>query len=677
MSSLRLPRPAWLGLAPSALSFLLLFFSVAVFAETVDDLSLEALLDMEVTSVSKKAQSLSDAPAAIFVISRDDIRRTGVRSIPEALRLVPGMHVGRIDSNKWAVASRGFNGRFANKLLVMIDGRTVYTPVFSGVYWESLNPMLEDIERIEVIRGPGAALWGANAVNGIINIITRHAADTQGGLLSVGAGNYEKLHGAIRYGAELAEGVYGRLYANGFRRGDFDLPDGNEGEDEWDASQLGFRVDAQLSSRDSFTWQGDHGKQHLHQHLSMASYTPPYLDSFIDSASGRNTNLLARWRHTLSPTSDFVLQLYWDQYLREEEILRQFVSTVDIDFQHRFALNPRNDLVWGLGARFQRDDLTGSVARARPSARTRSLYSAFAQDEITLREDSLWLTLGVKFEHNDYTGLEVQPTARLFWALNDRHKFWASVSRAVRTPSRVERSVSFLNVVLPPGESFNPGPFPIGVQVEGSEDFVSEELIAWELGYRFLAASAFSLDATLFYNDYQHLRSSRAGEVAIVPGGLLQKLPFSNARDANTWGAELAAVWQGGSWWRVDLAWSLLKTDIDTSAESDANPQVEISPEDQLSLRLALDVRPDMTLDLWLRYVGRAQALSAISLEAISLDAYTSLDVHLAWQVDEHLELSLSARNLFDDGRIEYVQESFTRPEEMPSGYYVGLRWDF
>ncbi len=671
-SSRSMPCLAW-----PASFIVLLFFSTSLLAEAVDDLSLEALLDMEVTSVSKKAQSLSDAPAAIFVISRDDIRRTGARSIPEALRLVPGLHVGRIDSNKWAVASRGFNGRFANKLLVLIDGRTVYTPVFSGVYWESLNPMMEDIERIEVIRGPGAALWGANAVNGIINIITRHAADTQGGLVSAGAGTYEKQFGAMRFGTGLGEGVYGRVYANGFRRSDFDLPEGSEGGDGWDASQFGFRVDGRLSPRDSFTFQGDHGKQHLHQHLSIARYSPPYLEEFIDSASGHNANLLARWRHTLSPASDFVLQVYWDQYLRDERILRQFVTTFDIDFQHHFALDRRNDLVWGVGARFQRDDLSGAVARATPAAQRSSLYSAFAQDEITLREDRLWLTLGSKFEYNDYTGLEVQPTARLFWALNERHKFWASVSRAVRTPSRVERSVSFLNVVLPPGETFNPGPFPVGVLVEGSNDFVSEELMAWELGYRFLSASAFSVDATLFYNDYRHLRANRVDGLTAVPGGLEQKLPFTNARSADTWGAELAAVWQGGGWWRVDLAWSLLKTHIDTSAEDDVNPQIEISPEQQLSVRLAMDVRADMTLDIWLRHVGAAQALSAISLRPIQLDAHASLNLRLAWQLDENLELAFVVRNLFDDGRVEYVQESFTRPEGVPASYYIALRWDF
>ncbi len=646
-------------------------------AAGIDDLSLEALMDMEVTSASKKAQALSDAPAAIFVISRDDIRRAGVRSIPEALRLVPGMHVGRIDSNKWAVASRGFNGRFANKLLVMVDGRTVYTPVFSGVYWESLTPMLEDIERIEVIRGPGAALWGANAVNGIINIITRHAADTQGGLVVFGGGSYQKTFGSARYGAELAEGVYGRLYATGFRRGDFDLPDGREGQDDWDAAQSGFRVDAQRGPRDSLTLQGDIGRQHIHQRLSRAVYAPPYLDEFIDSADGRNANLLARWRHTLSPSSEFRLQIYWDQYLRDEALLRQFVSTLDIDMQHSFTLGRRQELIWGLGARRVRDDLSGDGARATPPARVSWLYSAFAQDEILLRPDHLWLTLGVKLEHSDYTGIEVQPTARLMWAWNEQHRFWASVSRAVRTPSRVERTVSFLNVVIPPNSEFNKTPLPLGVLVRGSDDFVSEELIAWELGYRFLARGGFSLDATLFYNDYHHLRANRIGRTALVAGGLQQQLPFTNARSGSTWGAEAAAVWQGGSWWRLDLAWSLLKTRIDTSAEDDVNPQVEYSPEHQLSLRLALDLDRDKRLDLWLRHVGEARALSAISLETVPLDAYTTLDARFAWRLDEHLELSLVARDLFGGGIVEYVQESFTRPEEVPASYYAELRWDF
>ncbi|MCK5229802.1 MAG: TonB-dependent receptor, partial [Desulfobulbaceae bacterium] len=416
------------------------------------ELSLEELMNIEITSVSKKPEKLADAAAAVFVVTREDIRRSGVTSIPEALRMAPGINVARIDSNKWAVTSRGFNGRFANKLLVLIDGRSVYTPSFSGVHWEVIDIFLEDVDRIEVIRGPGATLWGANAVNGVINIITKHAADTQGGLIAMGAGTEERGFGGVRYGTDMGETTYGRFYAKGFKRDEFvHNTTGDDAGDDWDMLRGGFRLDSLLYDRDSVTVQGDIYQGNMNQTLHLPTVSGPFFNKIVeDKAEVEGWNLLTRWQHTLSPTSDFTLQVYYDRTNRDEFVYGEIRDTFDIDLQHQFAAYKRHEVIWGLGYRYTHDDFSDSeILRLDPDSRSDELFSAFVQDKITLMEDCLWLTIGSKFEHNDYTGYEIQPNARLFWAPHTDHKVWASVGRAVRTPSRMEDDIWFINTTFP------------------------------------------------------------------------------------------------------------------------------------------------------------------------------------------------------------------------------------
>ena len=424
------------------------------------ELSIEELLDVEVTSVGKKAQALSDAAAAVYVISNEDIRRSGATNVPEALRMVPGIAVKRIDSNKWAVSARGFSSRFANKLLVLIDGITVYTPSFSGVYWEYQGVMLADVDRIEVIRGPGATLWGANAVNGVINIITKSAAATQGGLAIAGAGTEERAIGALRYGGKLGSDTFARAYAKYDARDSLVTTLGDDGRDAWDLGQGGFRVDSSFGAGNNATVEGNVYRSNLRQQLQVPDpLAPPEFSRLVDDhVDAEGWNLLGKWGRALSVTSDVSLQLYYDHSERNEYYVVQRHDIVDLDFQQRTKIGDRNDIVWGLGYRNIDDRFDNTeLVTMTPSAENRSLWSGFIQDEIDLLRDRLRLTLGTKVEHNDYTGIEVQPNLRLLWKAPGQTSLWGAISRAVRTPSRAESSGNIWTQVTSTGA---PPPYP-------------------------------------------------------------------------------------------------------------------------------------------------------------------------------------------------------------------------
>ena len=656
--------PAWAGQQSSAKEC----------QKNVIDLSLEDLLNVEITSVSKKAQLLSDAPAAIFAITSDDLRRSGATSIPEALRMVPGINVARIDSNKWAITSRGFNGRFANKLLVLIDGRTVYSPSFSGVYWEVQDTMLEDVERIEVIRGPGATLWGANAVNGVINIITKHTVDTQGGILAVGVGNKEQAFGGARYGMALGESTYGRIYAKGFKRDEFIHTEGGDAGDDWDMLRSGFRVDSLLSGRNALTLQGDLYKGNINQTMELPTLTAPFSQTVKDKGDVEGWNLTSHWQHTLSPTSEFNLNFYYDRSDRDEEFEHEIRNTYDIDFQHRFEAGERHDIIWGLGYRYTNDDFsTQDNIIIDPDSRHDDLFSAFLQDEIMLIEDQLWLKLGSKFEHNDYSKYEIQPNIRLFWALHPKHKLWAAVSRAVRTPSRVEHDMKVTSAVLPP---ISPVPLPIALTVAGHSDYDSEELMAYELGYRILPVKSLSIDLTIFYNDYDKLRGTELTQPVFKGTYIEQPILFNNNLKGESYGAELAMVWQSADWCRLDLAYSYLDTDIDTG-NAERKVQISEDPQHQVSLRSAINLKRDLDLDIWLRYVDEAKAIGGGTGSSFDINDFFTLDVRMAWRPYKDVEISVVGQNLLDDKHPEYVQESFTSPTEIERSIYAKITWRF
>lgn len=425
--------------------------------EQLADMNLEQLLGATVTSVARREEQLAQSPAAVQVITPEEVRRSGATSIPEVLRLVPGLQVGRVDSHNWAISSRGFNDLYANKLLVLIDGRSVYTPLFSGVYWDAQDVMLEDIERIEVIRGPGAALWGANAVNGVINVITKKTASTQGFLATVGGGNYERGFGAFRYGGKLGDSANFRVFGKYSDRGNSLSLGGGRAEDAWGMGRIGFRIDWDAPDSNLLTLQGDiySGREdQLYRRLDPTRSFTPYFDHARDSLSGGN--IIARWTHTVSQENEFTLQTYYDRTNLNSAVLGEKRDTFDIDFQHRFPLGERQTIVWGGGYRWTQDELRNSLEVAfAPDRRASNLFSAFVQDEITIARDLVTLTLGSKFEHNDYTGFEIQPNARLLWTPTEKTSVWTSVARAVRTPSRADHQVSLrAEPVTPRGALF-------------------------------------------------------------------------------------------------------------------------------------------------------------------------------------------------------------------------------
>jgi len=663
------------------------------------ELSLEELINVKVTSVSKKPDKLTNAPAAVFVITQEDIKRSGATSLPEVLRLAPGVQVSRIDSNKWAITARGFNDRYASKLLVLIDGRTVYTPLFSGTYWESQDLLLEDIERIEVIRGPGATLWGANAVNGVINIITKIAKDTQGGLLTAGAGTEERGFSGVRYGGKLNDDAYYRIYAKYFNRDDFVNFAGIGQTDDWDAARGGFRLDWDATERDSLTVQGDFYSEGLGGSYVVPIVTPlksapnTYWRRFdaVDDAAG--ANILTRWKRVFSENSDMALQLYYDWTQHDTPVYGEERNIADLDFQHHFQYGERHDFVWGLGARYSGDRLGNTdIVQFDPASREDYLYSAFIQDDIMLAAEEFYLTLGTKFEHNDYTGFEIQPNARLRWTPHPKHTFWVSVSRAVRTPSRSEHDISCALGVLPPNDPLNPLPYPTLVQPQGNSEFRSEELIAYELGYRCLAADWLTLDAAVFYNNYADLLNSGLGTLTFSDSPtkhFVLPLDVNNQMEGETYGGEITADCRLSSWWRTQLTYSCLEMQLHPSGNLNSflyfnrNPNISKtirwvsvesyeyrSPHHTASLRSSFDFMRNVNLDLWLRYVD--------ALSQLDISSYLGLDVRVAWKPRKNLEFSLCGQNLLDNQHREFESTLVgVAATEIERSVYAMATWRF
>ncbi|HKX28571.1 MAG TPA: TonB-dependent receptor plug domain-containing protein, partial [Blastocatellia bacterium] len=526
--------------------------------------SLEDLMSIEVTSASKKEEKLFQTAAAIYVITQEDIRRSGMTSVPELFRLVPGMDVARIDATKWAVSIRGFNSRYANKLLVLIDGRTIYTPENSGVYWEAKHLPLEEIDRIEVIRGPGGTLWGANAVNGIINIITRHSRETQGGLLAAGGGSEDQGTLTTHYGGRLGERAYYRVYSKYFNRGSQVDAAGFSAHDWQNWVSAGWRMDWKKSQHDDVTFQGDLYDTALRETPTTFVLRAPFAPPGLTHAEFMGGNVMGRWNHVFSDRSDTTLQVYFDRARREFFDFGERIDTFDADFQHHVALGRRQDLIWGLGYRLIPDRFTsnrGTPAQYLPNAQTAQIFSGFVQDELTLVKNRLRLTLGSKLEHNDYDGFEAQPNARLLWTPSTHQTVWAAVSRAVRTPSRSTTGFN-VNIASFPG----PGGFPVILRLSGDPTVTSEELRAYEFGYRVQPNKRFSLDLATFYNFYDRLGSEDPGlpfpEFDPPPPHLIIPIAFGNQLRGRTYGLEAAANLELTRRWKFRSGYSYLGAEL-------------------------------------------------------------------------------------------------------------------
>ncbi len=609
-----------------------------VTAESLKRLSLEELLQVEVTSVSRHPEPLSQAASAVEVITAEDIRRSGATTLPEVLRLAGNLDVARKNSHDWGITARGFNTALANKLLVMIDGRTVYTPLFSGVFWDAQNTLLADIERIEVVSGPGGTLWGANAVNGVINIITRSARETAGGHAEVAAGGNLRGAGAARYGGELAPGTWLRVYGQAFDQGDEALASGADAGDGWRHRQAGFRLDAEPSPRDRLTVSGDGYDNDEH-----------VVGGGVAHASGGN--LSGRWEHVTREDSRAIVQVYHD-HARLSDPVPAFVAagtefapagvlvddldTLDADFQYRFHTGP-HALVWGVGYRHTRDVVDNAPALAfLPAVLEHDLFSAFLQDEVALRNDLL-LTFGSKVEHNDYTGYELEPNVRLQWSAAPGHSVWTALSRAVRTPSRIDRDLS------------QPGPGAPLVILQGSPDFVSESVVALEAGYRAQWGNRLALSAAAFRNDYRDVRSAHFSSGRQVP------IVFANDLEGVTWGLELGLDWHATDCWRLRASWDPLRGDMHVRrGREDINDALNetADPSSRWALRSSMDLPHAVELDLHLRSVSERALNSGPTVGFVP--GYRELDLRLGWRPSPRLELSLAGRNLLHPDHPEY-----------------------
>ncbi len=647
--------------------------------EDLAELSLEQLLRIEVTSVSKKEQKLSEVAAAVYVITQEDIRRSGLTTIAEILRLAPGLQVARADGDKWAISSRGFNSRFANKMLVLMDGRSVYSSMFSGVYWESQDTLVEDIERIEVIRGPGASMWGANAVNGVINIITKKAEQTQGLLSVAGAGNQERGFGSLRYGGTLGPGAYYRVYSKYFHRS-FPADRLSPGRQRnWQMPSGGFRMDWAINKRDSLMLLGEIFNGSAEQAAEVPTLSPPYRARIDERNHAAGENWLARWERQVSEDARVDLQVYYDRYKRTEALLGQAFDTVDVEFQHLLEFKSRHEFQWGLGHRVISDAVQSSPqVRLNPSRYRENLSSVFLQDDWHLVTDRLHLTVGARLERNAYTGFEFQPTARLLWTPTRRHTGWAAVSRAVRTPSRAEMHASFLALVIPSG--FGP---PVAVMNLGRGDAQSEGLIAYEAGYRVQASSRVSLDLAAFYNRYRNLVGTRMSsfpepDYRSQPFRLVLPVYRVNGHRAETRGLEVAASWDAHKHWRLRASYSRLDVKAHLGAggvDVGAANLETINPKHHGQIHSFLDLPRNWSVNV---AAYAATSISAFGITGLSnAPGYVRLDAHLSWRPKPQLEFSMGAQNLLGSRPAEFVHEHFFQPTQIRPAAYGKITWRY
>jgi iron complex outermembrane receptor protein len=642
------------GSRPAFSAALLVAFSPIAASASAEDgtralteLSLEELSNIEVTSVSKKEEPLADAAAAIAVISSETLRRSGATTIPEALRLVPGLHIAQATSNVWAVNARGFSSGNSAKLLVLSDTRSIYTPFFSGVFWDVQDFVLEDIDRVEVIRGPGASLWGANAVNGVINITTRSAKETQGAYFEGGGGTLERGFGAVRYGGKLGEGLYFRVFAQGFDRSALFNPDGPR-DDNWKLGHFGFRADGEISAKDKLTLQADAYAGDIGQispSVRVGSRPGPAGKLVAGVAGG---NVLARWTRTFESGSDVELRVYYDGTHRDDPTFVDNLDTLDADLQHRIQLPLRQELVWGLNYRWMnnRNRGKGLLALNPPDAQD-SVISGFVQDQIAVL-DSLKLTLGSKLEHNDFSGVEIQPTARIAWNPFHGHVLWGSASRAVRVPTRIERDVDVTVT--------NPGQTPV-IKLLGNRDYGSELLFAYELGYRWQVKQALFVDLAAYYNIYHRLDSLEFNPPFADPqtGQTIVPIVNKNLTDGVSRGVEASLTFTPARSWRLVANYSYILITIHPNGQ-DLNGGYTfagLTPRNQVALQSFLDLPSHFQLDAFFRYADSLRATKDFGPGQYVPD-YASLDLRLSWQGWKGLDFSLVGQNLLQDHHREF-----------------------
>jgi iron complex outermembrane receptor protein len=622
--------------------------------DPLKQLSLAQLGEIEVTTRSKAPEQLRKTAAAIFVITQDDIRRSGATSIPEALRLAPGVEVAQIDANKWAIGIRGFGSRLSRSVLVLIDGRSVYTTLLAGTYWEVQDTIMEDIDRIEVIRGPGGTVWGPNAVDGVINIITKKSSETQGLLATALGGNLEQGSVGVRYGAENSRGLSYRVYAKGFNRA-AEYHSDQDNFDRWAAVQGGFRMDLLRDARNSFTVQGDIYDERAGERVQLVNYAAPFTQTVEGNERLSGGNILGRWTRTTAEGDDIQLQVYYDRTNRYELNFGDLRNTFDVDFLQRFHWGTRQHLSWGLGARASQGHQIQRTSGLffDPNHRTDQLYTAFLQDSITLVPSRLALELGTKLVLTNYTNVEPEPSGRLFWTPSDRQTFWLAVTRAVRTPSDGERDFFLTGFV-----GTAPNGLPFFARFNANRNFHSEILNSYEIGYRRMVHKTIYVDISTFYNQYYNVFSEDITgppfvETDPAPTHLLLPAQFGNSLFGSTMGGEISPEWRPTTFWRLRGSYSFLHMILDKvpgSLEAGSAPIiVGSSPQHQVLLQSSLDFPKRISFDLDYRYVS--------ALPGISVASYSTANARLAWRPKQNWEFSIVGENLLQPFHGEFASD--------------------
>ncbi|MBZ5695900.1 MAG: TonB-dependent receptor [Acidobacteriia bacterium] len=611
-------------------------------------------MNIEVTSVSKTEQKLSRTASAVFVISADDIASSGATNIPDLLRMVPGMNVSQINANAWAITVRGFNGRFSNELLVLVDARPVYTQTFGGVFWDVLDLPLEDIQRIEVIRGPGGSVWGANAVNGVVNIITKKASDTRGGLVVGGGGNTLQGFGTTQYGGSAGKKTDYRLYAKYLNQDH--LPDsaGQDGGDGWHILRGGFRGDSVLSSKDTLTFQGDlYSAREGTPTVDFPSVTAPARQDIELIANISGGFIQGAWNRTWSDRSDTSLQVSYDGYERHD-FLRERSNTFDLDFQHHFSGWARQNIVWGLTYRHSELDSSGNLyVSLVPADITTQLFGSFLQDEIAIVPDRLYLTIGTKLEHSHYTGFDFMPSARAAWSPSPQHMLWAAVSKADRTPSAFDASV-VSNISTSPGE----GGVPDVLSFFGNPRVKNEGLIAYEAGYRATVLKQLSVDLTAYYNSYSDQFTAEPSAPFMVqtppPPHFITPLTYENLMHGETHGIEVAVNWKATNRWTLSPGYAFEEIHMHLAATSQdmtsASGAEGSSPDDSAQLRSHFVIGHGLSWDTSAYFVGR--------LTDPKEPSNTRLDMQLSWRLGKGASLSFVGQNLAKERHVEFVDST-------------------
>jgi len=639
----------------------------ASFAEGGDDifaLGLEDLMNTKVVTASKSKERAFDVPAAITVITNEDIRRSGQTTVMEVLRMVPGMQVSQINSSAWAISARGFADEYANKMLVMIDGRSIYTPTFSGVYWELVNLPLEDIDRIEVIRGPGATVWGANAVNGVINIVTKESKYTQGAYVSGGVGNYERGFAEGRVGGEIGKHGHYRFYSRYLDRSRLDSPSGVEQNNGWWRMLTGARADWSNGGNDDFTVQAEF-QQGQNEQESL-QFGPS-----ADDADSSMAYLRGRWTRALEDGSVVTLSSYIDQHQRDSDVLEQRVTTFDVDFNHSLRWMDRNNLVWGAGYRLADDSYnTTSVLEFVPNEEQKNLFSTFVQNTFEVT-DKLELTAGTKLEHNGYTGFEVQPTAKFAYNPDDRSTLWGSVARAVRNPSRTEDSIRYTFRTIA-------GAPPTRVVGIGDADVESEDLISYELGYRISPQEGLIFDIATYYNDYSNLTTLTQGTGFFDGSNIIVPLNVMNLGEADIYGVELSSSWQVTPSWLLAgyYSYGKLKANPGTADQLFLDYET-LWPEHSFSVRSLYNITESLEFDTSVYYVSSLDGARETDGTVNPINDYLKWDVRLGWYPLDGLELSLVGLNLLEGGQQQFVNSRFFPASEIGRSYYGKATWRF